>query len=259
MKTILKLLVVLLIIGGIIFLWSKFKSERGGIIFDPTAQSTQMVLVRAHDWNSFMGTLQLYERATTHDAWVKAGDRMGASLGKNGLGWGIGLHGDALTAGPKIHEGSKRSPVGVFALGSAFGHDQARTDIKLSYQPITDTLFCSDDPKSMYYNRLVDSKKVNKDWGSAEDMYRYMIEGVYAYGIIIEHNYEHPKPGLGSCFFLHVYRGFGIPTSGGCTAVSLDQMEKIITWLDPNKKPVLVQLPEVVFAKFQQQWHLPNN
>jgi L,D-peptidoglycan transpeptidase YkuD (ErfK/YbiS/YcfS/YnhG family) len=256
MKNLLKILVFFLIVIGIIFFLSKFKNERSLVKANPTSQSTQMILVRAHDWNSIMGALQLYERATVNDPWMKVGDRVGVSLSKNGLGWGIGLHGAALMDGPTVIEGSKRSPVGVFALQTAFGRD-ARPDVKLSYQPITDTTFCPDDPKSKYYNRIVDSKKVIQDWGSAEDMYRYMIDGVYAYGVVIEHNYKSPRAGLGSCFFLHVYRAFGMPTVGG-TAVSLDQIEKIITWLDPDKNPILVQLPDVVFARIQQQWNLPE-
>jgi L,D-peptidoglycan transpeptidase YkuD (ErfK/YbiS/YcfS/YnhG family) len=258
MKKILTMVAVFLVAGGFIYFLLKFiKSESNTVLDNPTSQSTQMVLVKANDWNSMMGVLQLYERATVNGAWVKVGDRMGASLGKNGLGWGIGLHGKALTDGPTVVEGSKRSPVGVFALQSVFGRDQIKSDVKLSYQQVTDTTFCPDDPNSKYYNRIVDSKKVDKDWGSAEDMYKYMIDGVYAYGIVIEHNYERPKPGLGSCFFFHVYRGFGMPTAG-CTAVSLEQIEKIITWLDPHKKPILVQLPDAVFVKFQQQWNLPE-
>lgn len=256
MKKILIILLVVLILVGALFLGLKFKKNHEVFISNPTSKSTQMILVRAHDWTSIMGTMQLYERATTKDAWVKVGDLMAASLGKNGLGWGIGLHGAALTDGPLVIEGSKRSPVGVFPLNLAFGQDKT-FNTKLRYQQIDDTTFCPDDQKSKYYNHIVDSKKVRKDWDSAEDMYKYMLEGVYTYGLMIEHNYDHPKPGAGSCFFLHVYRGYGIPTAG-CTAVSLDQVEKIIAWLDPSKKPILVQLPDPVFTKFQQQWNLPE-
>lgn len=257
-----KIIVIILLIGlvfiGISLFLAKYKKEKE-ILINPTFESTQMILVRAHDWNSIMGILQLYERKTTKDAWVKVGNRMGVSLGKKGLGWGVGLHGTALTDGPIVSEGMKRSPVGAFALNLAFGQNKNKDklDIKVPYIPITDTTFCPDDPKSRYYNRIIDSKKVNRDWGSAEDMYKYMIEGYYTYGVVIEHNYSNTKPGLGSCFFLHVYRGFGIPTEG-CTAVSLDQMEKIITWLDPSKKPILVQLPDAVFIKLQKQWNLPE-
>lgn len=249
---------LLIIVGLILFILKLMRHDSPIKMTNPTSQSTQMVLVKANDWNSMMGILQLYERATVNDAWIKVGDRMGASLAKNGLGWGVGLHGEALTDSPKIVEGAGRSPVGVFALQLAFGRDQTkRDDIKLAYEPITDTVFCPDDPKSKYYNSIVDSKKVEKDWDSAEDMYKYMVDGVYAYGFVIEHNYTNPKPGLGSCFFFHVYRGFGMPTAGG-TAVSLEQIEQIITWLDPNKKPILVQLPKDVFDKFQKEWNLPE-
>jgi L,D-peptidoglycan transpeptidase YkuD (ErfK/YbiS/YcfS/YnhG family) len=255
-KIIISIIIFVVIVGVIAFLLRREK-EIKKMEVNPTSASTQMVLVRAHDWNSIMGTLQLYERKTTKDAWIKVNDRMGVSLGKNGLGWGVGLHGGAIAQGPVVAEGSKRSPVGVFALRFAFGQNKDKLNIKLHYQQITDTTFCPDDPKSKYYNRIVDSKKVVRDWNSAEDMYRYMFDGFYTYGVIIEHNFDNPVPGSGSCFFLHVYKNFGVPTAG-CTAVALNQMEKIITWLDPSKKPVLVQLPDEAFIKLKQQWNLPE-
>src|SRR5580704_162423 len=36
------------------------------------------------------------------------------------------------------------------------------------------------------------------------------------------------------------------------------QMEKLIVWLDPAKRPVLVQLPEAEYKELEKQWQLPG-
>lgn len=252
-KTIL-IIMVLFLLGTLFY----FKNNLLGWVKNPTKESTQMILVTAKDWHSSAGTLQRYERESDVSSWKKVGDKIDVNLGKNGMGWGIGLHGDALTFGPKVVEGSKRAPVGVFSLNLAFGKDSSeKLGVKLPYKQITETVFCADDLKSKFYNRIVDTKTTEKDWDSAESMNKYMNEGLYVYGVVVNHNYDHPIPGRGSCFFVHVYRGVGIPTAG-CTAFDANLVKEVVVWLDPSHKPVLVQLPESIYNIFKHLWNLPK-
>lgn len=253
-KIIIFLVVILILLVGAFFY---FKDNIVGWIKNPTAEATQMLLVTAKDWNSTTGTLQRYERASLDFPWQKVGDKINVTLGKNGMGWGIGLHGASLTFGPKVIEGSKRTPVGVFAINLAFGKDSAKKlGVKLPYKQITETIFCPDDTKSKFYNSLVDTKNTTKDWNSSENMNEYMNEGLYVYGFMVNHNYDHPIPGRGSCFFVHIYRGINIPTAG-CTAFEPNLVKEIVVWLDPAHKPVLVQMPESVYKIFKSRWGLP--
>jgi hypothetical protein len=58
---------------------------------DAFTRSTQMIVVTTSDWNAVKGQLQRYERATPHDRWLPIGEPVSVVVGKNGLGWGIGL------------------------------------------------------------------------------------------------------------------------------------------------------------------------
>ncbi|OGT06180.1 MAG: hypothetical protein A2X78_02220 [Gammaproteobacteria bacterium GWE2_37_16] len=228
-----------------------------GWMTNPTAKATQMLLVTAKDWTSTVGTLQRFERATPSKSWNKVGDKIDVNLGENGMGWGVGLHGTSLTPGPRVLEGSKMTPVGVFAITQAFGKESGvELGVKLAYKQITETVFCPDDMKSKFYNSLVDTKDTQKDWNSAEDMSEYMNAGFYTYGLIVNHNYDKPIAGRGSCFFLHASLG-AVPTAG-CTSFTPNLVKEVIIWLDPQKNPVLVQLTESVYAQFKGRWQLPK-
>ena len=251
----LKLLILILIFGAVfIYLYS----QQHKTAFDPTINSRQMVLVLAKDWKSTIGTLQRYDRNTSKESWKKVGEVKTVSLGKNGLGWGIGLHGNYLTNDSIVIEGSKKSPAGIFALGPAFGkYTNKYIGIKMPYEQITQYTFCPDDPKSKYYNRIVNTYQVKNDWKSAEDMNKYMEDGFYTYGIMIQDNYAKPIPGSGSCFFIHVSPEQGRPTLG-CTAFDENSVKELLLWLDPQMNPIIVQLPWAIYHKFAAQWHLPE-
>src|SRR4051812_12643633 len=75
--------------------------------------------------------------------------------------------------------------------------------------------------------------------------------------VVVGYNTDPPKPGNGSCIFLHVWRSPGAPTSG-CTAMELDRLEGVMTWLRPEENPALVQLPREVYGKVWKEWHLPD-
>lgn len=229
-----------------------------GLFINPTANAKQMVLVIADNWNSTTGILQKFQRQSTQNQWQRVGDKIAVNLGENGMGWGIGLHGATLTRSPQVIEGAEKSPVGVFAITLAFGKDSAKNlGVKLPYKQITNTTFCPDDIKSKFYNRIVDTKVITKDWDSAEDMYDYMQQDLYVYGFMVNHNYSKPIPGRGSCFFVHASQGTGISTAG-CTAFASTLVKNIIVWLDPAQNPVLVQLPKNIYTLFKTQWNLPN-
>jgi L,D-peptidoglycan transpeptidase YkuD (ErfK/YbiS/YcfS/YnhG family) len=55
-----------------------------------------------------------------------------------------------------------------------------------------------DDSASTFYNRIVDSAQVKRDWKSAEEM--LSTDGTYRLGAVIRHNWEQ-IPECGSCIF----------------------------------------------------------
>jgi hypothetical protein len=55
---------------------------------------------------------------------------------------------------------------------------------------------------------------------------------------------------------MHIWKEPGHPTSG-CTAMSIGQIENLLAWLDPQAQPVLVQLPQEEYLRYQNSWALP--
>ena len=66
---------------------------------DALMQSTQMIVVTTPDWNAVEGTLQRYQRGTPQEAWRPAAGGIAIVVGKNGMGWGIGV---IATDDPKV-------------------------------------------------------------------------------------------------------------------------------------------------------------
>jgi D-alanyl-D-alanine dipeptidase len=176
-------------------------------------------------------------------------------LGENGLAWGIGLHPTNVATSCK-KEGDRRSPAGIFSLGSAFGFAacSAMSHLRIDYLPLHEFIEAVDDPLSCYYNHIVDTREVLPDWCSSEKM---GDEPLYALGINVHHNFPNPKPNAGSAIFLHIWQQETAGTAG-CTTMSLETLNMILSWLDRNKHPVLVQLPIREYNELQKAWSLPS-
>lgn len=196
----------------------------------------QVLLVISPDEKSTSAELRMLERDDA-EPWKQVGDAIPVTLGRNGLAWGLGEHTNSPPAGFRLkQEGDGCSPAGVFSLPLAFG-DAPAANFGLNYVPITESILAVDDPQSQFYNQIIDSARVSKDWDSTEFMRRE--DGLYRWGIVVAHNPAN-QAGVGSCIFMHLWRGPGQPTAG-CTAMSEDSILRILKWLDPAMEPRLVQ------------------
>jgi L,D-peptidoglycan transpeptidase YkuD (ErfK/YbiS/YcfS/YnhG family) len=183
-------------------------------------------------------------------------------IGKNGLGWGRGLHRDAdrIPGEPVKREGDGKSPAGVFGLLKAYGYppaDSVRTG--LPYIQATPDIIGIDDVTSEFYNQVINlrEKGLNPEkLPSHEDLLRN--DDLYRYVIVVGHNLPRPQPGAGSCIFLHLWRGPGSYTAG-CTAMEEKHMVKLLEWLDPADHPVIVALTRAGFERLKSRWGLPEN
>jgi L,D-peptidoglycan transpeptidase YkuD (ErfK/YbiS/YcfS/YnhG family) len=225
----------------------------------PVNGARQLLVVTTEGWDTVPGTLLRFERAAPGAAWRQAGAPVAVVVGRSGLGWGRGLHAATPAAGdPVKREGDGRAPAGVFRIGSAFGYATASSVrwIRMPYIHSTDTFRCVDDVKSAYYNQVVDSAGVRKDWSGTVERMR-LSDGQYRLGAIVEHNWgDQTRPGDGSCIFLHVWKGPGQGTAG-CTAMTEASITEVLRWLDPDAAPVLVQLPRAEYAARRLAWGLP--
>ena len=219
------------------------------------AESRQMVLSVSAGWDQTRAILQPYERSSKDAPWAPVGAPVEASLGRAGLAWGRGLHPAGLT-GPEKREGDGKSPAGVFDLRVVTGYAKtAPPGTRMPYRQASLTLRCVDDVGSSHYNRLADEARTRKDWSSAEDMRRR--DDRYRLLVWVGHNDAPVVPGGGSCIFLHLRSGPGA-TIAGCTAFEPEPMERLLRWLGPAARPVLVQLPYAEHRARAAAWGLPE-
>jgi L,D-peptidoglycan transpeptidase YkuD (ErfK/YbiS/YcfS/YnhG family) len=148
------------------------------------------------------------------------------------MGRGRGLHDRdvALRIGPEKKEGDRRAPAGLFGLGTSFGPSDGPWRWPFRKTEPEDRVV--DDPLSPDYNTW---QRAPGRWASAERMADYRL------GLVVDHNRGPIEPGAGSAIFLHT----GDPTVGtlGCTVMSEPNLRKVLAWLQPDRRPVLLQVP----------------
>jgi D-alanyl-D-alanine dipeptidase len=202
-------------------------------------KTEQLIVVSTKNWSTPNGTLQRYEKYG--NSWQKRGKEIHIKLGRNGLGWGRGLH--SIPKGAKFikKEGDGKAPAGIFTLKQAFGYDPLA--LEYPYEVYKSTDHCVDDSKSKYYNKIIDATKTKAKYTSFEHM--KFPKDYYKYGIVVNHNHIDEAgavKGAGSCIFMHIKK---VPTAG-CTVMNEKEMKEIILWLDAEKNPLLIQGTEEV-------------
>lgn len=255
------LLAALGLASGIAALAGESSGEATGSgLSDPLHGAQQLVLVTTGGWDANQGTLRRFERPDDSVPWheVAAFD---VSIGRNGSAWGTGLLavGDK-EAGPRKREGDGRSPAGVFTLGTAFGY-AGTAATGLPYQAMEASSWCMDVPASPHYNRIVDAREVGEPavHGSSEPMRLDLHrdgDSRYRLGFVIGHNPDNVPQG-GSCIFAHLWRAPGESTAG-CTAMADADMEAMLEWLDADKAPRFVLLPDTEYRRLSRRWHWPT-
>jgi zinc D-Ala-D-Ala dipeptidase len=217
--------------------------------------SQQIVVVITPNWTSTTGRMQRFERATPTSVWRSLDSAVPVVVGRTGIAWGVGFDG-VSAEGPHKREGDGKAPAGFFPLDTAFGfaaRDSMPT-VKLPYAELLATTDCVDDVASAHYNTVVDKASVPRvDWNSAEHM-RAVAQ--YKIGVIVGYNAAPPVKGRGSCIFLHIWAGPDSHTAG-CTAFDEAKLRDLMMWLDPTKRPLLVQLTANDYTSLRVRWRLP--
>ena len=199
--------------------------------------SEQLILIVSNDFSSDKGKLTRYEYS--ENRFKKVGTEVITNIGRNGLGWGIGLPGFIPKSNEPIkQEGDGKAPAGIFKISKAFGYTQ-RIQTKMPYIQANSSLICVDDTQSKDYNKIIDLNQSEKpqsfEWMRRQD-------DLYKFGLIVEHN-SVAKKGAGSCIFFHIRKSKDGPTAG-CSAMREEDLKEIISWLDPKKEPIVVQIPQ---------------
>lgn len=214
----------------------------------------QALVVLTDGWDSLRATM--YAAEWQDSTWVILRQHP-CVVGNNGLGWGSGIMDFTNRKGPVKREGDKKSPAGMFTIGTAFGiyEESALPTLGLPYRVVEYELQCIEDTSSRYYNQLVREDDPAKDWVQNDRMTRK--DDLYNLGAFVNHNTDPARAGAGSCIFLHLWRDERKGTLG-CTAMAQERLLEHFQWLNLDKSPVLVQMPRTEYASFSAEFGLPK-
>jgi len=190
-----------------------------GIAVPGAGSSTQAIVVRTPSWNATVGTLEVFEKDS--GAWKVVVPPVTAHVGYNGFA-------------QDKREGDGRTPAGVYGLSLAFGTD-ADPGTHLTYRRATQNDVWVDDPSSSLYNTW-QTAPANGRWRSAEQLYQ---PAPYAYAAAVAYNTAR-TPGRGSAIFLHISLGHA---TSGCVSIDESALLRVLRWLDPVRRPVIVMGP----------------
>lgn len=185
----------------------------------------QVLLVLGDSLTSKFGDAFLLERKK--ESWkVQVYDRI--ELGKSGWTY-------------QKEEGDLKSVIGQFNPLYFFGKQEYQQRSLFPFLISSQQLIAVDDPKSKYYNRILDQDTVEeKDWDSAEQLMR--DDHLYDIALVSDVNYLNPIPGKGSCLFHHIKRGVNGGTEG-CIAYSYQNFIQVLSKLQPKLAPIILQGP----------------
>jgi len=209
------------------------------------AGASRLIVVTTDSWKAPDARLSLWQR--DNGVWKRVLGPFAAVVGARGLSWGRGVSQPPAGATRIKKEGDKTAPAGVFRLGRVIGYATgAPAGMKLPYEQATARMRCVDDSGAAAYNQIVDAPSEGKaPWGSSEKMRRK--DHLYERLALIDHNglvsSDKPVNGGGSCIFLHVWRKAGKPTVG-CTALSLEHLDRVLNAIPSLAEVLLVQLPK---------------
>ncbi len=219
------------------------------------ADSTQLLVATAPDWNSVQGELRIYERPRG-GKWTAKGDTIPVLFGKSGLAWGTGLAGQGED-GLRKKERDGRAPAGVFRIGKIYTYDsELPGGASFPFQQVSMADAWIDDPAHPDYNRYVriPDPANPPEWFEKQKMrhndfaYRWLVE--------IRHNSDPPVAGDGSAIFFHIRRGVTRATAG-CTTMAEEDLVRVIKWLRASAKPCYALMPSAEYASKWESWNLP--
>ena len=182
---------------------------------DAVVDTKQMIVMSVPTKSSPTGTLTAFEK-----------DDNGKWLPVPEIGPVAGHVGELGIGEPK--DSVRRTPEGTFGFDQAFGRlDNPGT--KMPYKKVDNQDWWVSNLDSPDYNKMV--RQPNDPGGGSENLYN--MGPSYDYAVNIAHNPGNVK-GKATAMFLHVDNG--APT-WGCVSIPLENMKKVLQWMDPAKNP----------------------
>ena len=180
------------------------------------ARPGQVVTVRAASSSATVAVLEVWARTAT--GYTRVAGPWQARVGRSGVG--------------PVHEGSGRTPAGVWPLGIGFGVGARDPGSHLGWFTADSRDWWGSDVRSpSTYNLHVRCRRSSCPFRTAHAEHLVDYPRAYRYAMFIGYNAPPSvKVGAGSAFFLHV--GTGGPTAG-CVSLTASR----VVWLLRRMKP----------------------
>jgi L,D-peptidoglycan transpeptidase YkuD (ErfK/YbiS/YcfS/YnhG family) len=221
-------------------------------VYHPTrlahvGDARQLVVVTGRSRTSTYATLRTYQKGA-NGTWTERYAAMPARVGYGG--W--------VPAASRV-QNTGTTPQGTFRLTTAFGLS-ADPGTALPYRRAdADDHWVGDQRDPRTYNLFQPAASAGRTWrtGQAERLAAYPTQ--YQYAVVIDFNrpaastvawqavqkqFVTSRPvnvRLGSAIFLHVN---GAGSTAGCVSIARADMVRVLTWLDPARRPRIVMAPE---------------
>jgi L,D-peptidoglycan transpeptidase YkuD (ErfK/YbiS/YcfS/YnhG family) len=187
-----------------------------------TGAGTQLVTVVAARSSSTQGAVRLWRKSA--GCWRASAGPWRGWLGQRGVS-------------AQKREGDRRTPAGTFRMGRVMYGVAPNPGVRYPYRRIVCGDWWVEDPASPYYNRFrhVPCGSRPPFRVTSEDLSRSPT--AYRHFAFIRYNVDPVVPGRGSGIFLHA--STGRPTLG-CVSLPLGRLVRVLRWLRPAAKPVIV-------------------
>lgn len=200
--------------------------------FIQSSSPSQLILVTSALSNSSYAVINTYQK--DNNKWVNIHKNISAYIGKHGFSV-------AKT------EGDKKTPVGVFEIGTCFSKSSG-ISTGLDFYRYDSKDVWVDDTNSAFYNTH-QREPSNGRWTSAEN-FSQMKNGVYDVFFVIKYNTACVK-NRGSAIFFHIANPtMQIKYTSGCVSTDRKNVLEIVKWLDKAKHPMILQGPLTEVVKY---------
>jgi L,D-peptidoglycan transpeptidase YkuD (ErfK/YbiS/YcfS/YnhG family) len=197
-------------------------------IIKAAQNSQQVILVQSNTFKTDRVIINTYEKVSGE--WKEVLTNISGFIGRAGFS-------------TNRREGDMTSPVGVFRMPYLFGWG-GNPGFKMPYKPSTNEDFWLSLPVLADYNVWV-HREDGPDPSWTKDQYEVLgpEQKLYKYAAVMDFNMGSDKVvGKGSAIFLHINPASERGTAG-CTSMPEAALLQTLKWLDPAKKPVIIQGP----------------
>ena len=188
-------------------------------------ETDQIMIVIPYSYSSYQGRFYYYIKSEDGN-WHEIINTE-SHIGLNGLG--------------KQREGDIKTPIGKFTFSNFLGINE-NPGTKLPYLQVNGSIWWNCDSNSPEYNKMVNTEYYKEEFDQGESEHIVKYNPGYEYIMNINYNPEN-IPRKGCAIFLHCFTNK--PYTGGCVAISKENMKKVITTANENSIIIIDELKNI--------------